>query len=77
MDIFLLGKIYPTNLAQSDVQGVFEKAGEEMTPDGNVHVIPTHGPEHIESEKCWCEPTLDSDFTDEGGKKVFLHKEIQ
>jgi len=46
-------------------------------PDGNVHTMPTYGPEHIESKDCWCEPELVEDFTNEGGVKVYLHKELQ
>ena len=48
-----------------------------MTPDGNVHVMPTHGPEHIESKDCWCEPELKEDYELEGGKKLYVHKELQ
>lgn len=46
-------------------------------PDGNVHTIPLDGPEHIESEECWCKPECMGDFTDEGGVKHYLHKELQ
>lgn len=46
-------------------------------PDGNVHTMPTHGPKHLESQECWCDPELMGDFTNEGGVKHFLHKEIQ
>lgn len=45
--------------------------------DGNIHTMPTHGPEHEESENCWCEPELLNDFTAIGGVKQYLHKEIQ
>ena len=45
--------------------------------DGNVHTIPTDGPEHQESKDCWCHPDLLDDFTDEGGVKHYLHREIQ
>lgn len=45
--------------------------------DGNVHVMPTHGPEHYENKDCWCEPELIEDATAEGGKKCYLHKEVQ
>lgn len=50
-----------------------------QVPDGHVHVIPTGGqnPEHLESPQCWCEPELLEDYTDRGGTKVFVHKEIQ
>jgi hypothetical protein len=48
-----------------------------MTPDGNVHTMPMQGPEHIESKDCWCQPELKADFTDEGGRKMYLHREIQ
>lgn len=46
-------------------------------PDGNVHVMPTHGPEHINSAECWCQPELIGDYEAEGGVKAYLHKEIQ
>lgn len=45
--------------------------------DGNVHTMPTDGPAHEESKDCWCEPELRDDFTDQGGVKHYLHKEIQ
>lgn len=45
--------------------------------DGNVHTIPTHGPKHEESKDCWCEPELIGDYTNEGGVKHYMHKEIQ
>jgi hypothetical protein len=47
--------------------------------DGNVHVIPVgeNQPEHQENKFCWCEPELAEDYTTEGGKKMYLHKEIQ
>lgn len=49
----------------------------QKTIDGNVHVMPTHGPEHIESKDCWCEPELIGDETENGGVKCYLHKELQ
>ncbi len=45
--------------------------------DGNVHVMPTHGPEHVESKDCWCEPVLTEDYTPDGGTKLYTHREIQ
>lgn len=45
--------------------------------DGNVHVVPLDGPEHIESKECWCEPELLEDYTHQGGLKLYTHKEIQ
>ena len=45
--------------------------------DGNVHVIPTGGPEHIEHSTCWCEPELAEDYTSQGGSKLYVHREIQ
>jgi hypothetical protein len=48
-----------------------------VTPDGNVHTMPTNGPEHIESKDCWCEPVLDADYTDQCGVKHYVHKELQ
>jgi hypothetical protein len=46
-------------------------------PDGNVHTMPTSGPEHIESADCWCEPELVGDYAHEGGVKCYVHKEVQ
>lgn len=47
-------------------------------PDGNVHCIPTHEiDDHIESEKCWCEPEVIQDARDEGGCIAYLHRERQ
>lgn len=44
-------------------------------PDGNIHVIPKSGNlKHIESSKCWCEPTLIQDIDDEHDKQVWTHK---
>lgn len=45
--------------------------------DGNVHVVPMHGPEHEESKDCWCCPDLIEDDTHNGGKKCYLHNELQ
>lgn len=46
--------------------------------DGNIHITPLDGyREHEESKDCWCEPTLEADHTDEGGKKVYVHRELQ
>lgn len=45
--------------------------------DGNVHVMPTQSPEHVESKDCWCEPELIEDYTSQGGSQVWLHKELQ
>ena len=47
-----------------------------MKPDGHIHVMPTHGPEHMESKDCWCEPYLD--YKDaENGNEVWMHRELQ
>lgn len=45
--------------------------------DGNVHTIPLDGTDHVEAASCWCQPTLADDFTDEGGRKHYLHREKQ
>ena len=41
--------------------------------DGNIHVVPTSGKEHLETKDCWCEPTLlyKDEFT---GREVWTHK---
>lgn len=33
--------------------------------------------EHIDSHLCWCQPQLSDDFTDEGGAKHYVHRDIQ
>ena len=48
-----------------------------LKPDGHVHVVPKRGRQHVEDSRCWCEPELDSDFTAEGGRKVYVHREPQ
>lgn len=48
-----------------------------ITPDGNVHTVPSIGPEHIESKDCWCEPELIGDYANDNGVKHYLHKELQ
>lgn len=48
-----------------------------MGPDGNIHTMPNFGPVHEESADCWCEPELIADYEAEGGRKCYLHKEIQ
>lgn len=48
-----------------------------MNPDGDVHTMPTHGPKHEESKDCWCNPELAGDYTDDGGVKHYVHKELQ
>lgn len=46
------------------------QAGED------IHTMPNDGT-HECSKDCWCEPELIGDYTSEGGKKHWLHKEIQ
>lgn len=53
---------------------VYTRAAEFI--DGNVHVMPSDE-EHYENENCWCNPTLQEDFTEDGGKKVFVHNRRQ
>lgn len=48
----------------------------QVKPDGNVHTIP-FGPAHYESSECWCGPELRGDFSSTGGKKHFVHRQIQ
>lgn len=55
----------------------FQDYMDEQPPDGNIHVVPTHGPKHSESEYCWCEPELIEDDTNNDGKKCYSHKEQQ
>lgn len=53
------------------------QVGSVSKVDGNVHTMPTSGPPHEESEDCWCEPEMIGDYSEQGGAKHFLHKEIQ
>lgn len=46
-------------------------------PDGNVHTVPTHGREHVESKDCWCQPEMIEDCTKQGGTKCYLRREVQ
>jgi hypothetical protein len=64
------GEFYP---CKSDIFA----ATYEPVPDGHVHTVPTGEPEHYESKDCWCEPELVEDFTETGGRKLYLHKEAQ
>lgn len=48
----------------------------EYKIDGNVHVMPTDKI-HYENADCWCNPDLIDDFTNIGGVKLYLHREIQ
>lgn len=48
----------------------------QVKPDGHVHTMPLDKT-HYESSYCWCYPMLADDFTGTGGKKHFLHREIQ
>lgn len=63
-------------LRQNKLTLDLSKARKKMI-DGNVHTMPIHGPAHIESSECWCEPELTADYSSEGGAKAYLHKEIQ
>ena len=51
----------------------------KRAPDGDIHVIPIGNGQktHEESSKCWCEPHLDNDYGPVGGKKVWVHRELQ
>lgn len=45
-------------------------------PDGTVvpgESCPIHPREHMESEACWCHPTLD--YVAENGNQVWVHHE--
>lgn len=48
-----------------------------LNPDGHVHVMPRAGRKHVEDGRCWCEPELSEDYTDQGGRKMFVHRETQ
>ncbi len=41
--------------------------------DEDVHVMPTYGG-HECSERCWCEPELDSKTED--GARVWVHRDM-
>ena len=42
------------------------------------HVVPVDedAPDHSLSCDCWCEPELIGDFEDEGGNRVYLHRDL-
>lgn len=42
----------------------------------DVHCMPDNGM-HECSKNCWCEPELNADYTDEGGRKLWVHRELQ
>lgn len=42
----------------------------------DVHTMPNDG-KHECSKNCWCEPELKEDFRETGGKRLWLHKELQ
>lgn len=44
--------------------------------DKDIHTMPSNET-HECSEKCWCEPELIGDYTDQGGVRHWLHKEKQ
>jgi len=44
--------------------------------DSDIHCMPNDGT-HECSEKCWCCPELNADYTDEGGKRLWVHRELQ
>jgi hypothetical protein len=47
-----------------------------IKPDGNVHTVPNDS-KHYESDACWCGPELRDDFTSQGGKKHYVHRQFQ
>lgn len=53
------------------------KANITFHPDGNVHTMPIDNKKHLESYSCWCDPELVGDYTNQGGVKHYLHKELQ
>ena len=38
------------------LEKVMQVIPELFVPDGNIHVVPTSGQEHIEHPSCWCHP---------------------
>lgn len=71
------GEFYPCKPEIFEM--TYEPADFEQStpkPDGHVHTVPTFT-KHFESKDCWCEPELIDDFTANGGKKHFLHREEQ
>jgi hypothetical protein len=61
---------------------VKHSAVETPGDDGHIHVIPTFGPEHDETERCWCRPEWDAKNRAEYGRgeadyKVFIHRTVK
>lgn len=44
--------------------------------DEDTHCMPNDGI-HECSEKCWCGPELNADYRGEGGKRLWVHRELQ
>lgn len=44
--------------------------------DEDIHCMPVAGG-HVNSKKCWCEPELTEDYRDQGGRRLWVHREIQ
>lgn len=44
--------------------------------NNDIHTMPDDN-KHECSKDCWCEPELIGDYTDQGGVKHYLHKELQ
>jgi hypothetical protein len=42
----------------------------------DVHCMPVDG-SHECSKSCWCEPELNADYLDEGGRRLWVHRELQ
>lgn len=60
----------------SDTTDLPLRDGWTVVNVGHLHVIPQLGPDHTVTSKCWCEPVLDY-VSEETGRKVWLHKQIQ
>ncbi len=67
------GLLYISNL---NTKTNMENIKTNMEVDGNVHIMPLDK-QHYENSECWCNPEIIDDFTSNGGKKVYLHREIQ
>jgi len=41
----------------------------------DVHCMPEDR-KHECSSKCWCVPELNADYRDEGGRRLWIHREL-
>jgi hypothetical protein len=42
----------------------------------DIHCMPNDG-KHECSKDCWCQPELVEDYRDQGGNRLYVHRELQ